>query len=309
MPEPNFFIIGAPKCGTTALSDYLRDHPRIFMPVYKEPHFYNTDHPKIRGFKDRDKYLALFDEAGDAYDAVGEASIHYLRSEEAVPNILEHHPDAKFIVMVREPVAFLRSWHNQLLYSLMENEKDFAKAWALRIERRTGKSIPVSCPHPMLLDYEAAASFGAQVERLLSHVAKEQVLFIRFEDFIADNRKWYLAALDFLGVPDDGKTEFARSNPAHQNRSRLGGWVLDRGYKTLSRINPFAQGNPIRSAAKKLLMLAKQSNTTYHRPEPIPDALATEIVGLLREDHAKLADLTGIRLDRPASDSDTETPA
>ncbi|XAM01281.1 sulfotransferase [Phycisphaeraceae bacterium D3-23] len=301
MRPPNFFIIGAPKCGTTALSDYLRAHPSIFMPMHKEPHYYNTDHPKIGRFKSHADYLALFEDAGEQHTAVGEASIHYLRSEEAVANVLQHHPDAMFIVMVREPVAFLRSWHNQLLYSLMENEKDFAAAWALREERREGKHIPPGCPHPMLLDYEAAASFGAQVDRLLSQVPKERVLFIKFEDFIADNRAWYLKTLHFLGVEDDGRTEFARSNAAHQNRSRLGGWVLDRGYHALSKVNPFGRGNPIRRAAKKLLMLAKRGNTTYHRPDEIPAELAVEITELLRADHDRLADLTGIRLNDSAS--------
>ncbi len=301
MRHPNFFIVGAPKCGTTSLSDYLRAHPRIFMPVHKEPHYYNTDHPRIGRFKTHAEYLALFDDAGDQHEAVGEASIHYIRSEVAVANVLEHHPDARFIVMVREPIPFLRSWHNQLLYSLMENEKEFAKAWALQADRRQGRHIPSGCPHPMLLDYEAAASFGAQVDRLLAQVPRDRVLFIKFEDFIADNRKWYLQTLSFLGVADDGRTEFARSNAAHQNRSRLAGRLLDRGYHALSRVNPLGRGNPIRRAAKRMLMLAKETNTTYHRPDEIPAELAAQITKQLRDDHELLAQLTGIRLNAPAT--------
>ena len=56
--RPNFFIIGAPKCGTTSLSVWLSEHPKIFMSPIKEPHFFNTD--DRQAVTTLDQYEALF---------------------------------------------------------------------------------------------------------------------------------------------------------------------------------------------------------------------------------------------------------
>ena len=74
MRKPNFFIVGAPKCGTTALSEYLREHPQVFMSRPKEPHHFATDMPRYRFTKNEADYLDLFSGADDSHTAIGEAS-------------------------------------------------------------------------------------------------------------------------------------------------------------------------------------------------------------------------------------------
>ena len=107
---PDFFIIGAPKSGTTSLSEYLRAHPGIFFSQPKEPFFYSEDYTHPGRISRRGDYLALF--AGAPPGALlGEGSTWYLRSAVAVPRILQDNPDARFIVMLREPLAMLRSLH------------------------------------------------------------------------------------------------------------------------------------------------------------------------------------------------------
>ena len=64
MTRPNFFIVGAPKCGTTALSEYLREHPNAFLCQPKEPHYFATDFPTHRYVTKEEAYLKLFREAG-----------------------------------------------------------------------------------------------------------------------------------------------------------------------------------------------------------------------------------------------------
>src|SRR6056297_3072691 len=134
--KPNFFIIGAPKCGTTSMARYLGEHPDIFFSDPKEPNFFNTDfsdeYRKVTNIKD---YLKLF-RGADKYKRVGEGSVMYLFSKEAISNILEFNPKAKFIVMTRNEVEMFRSLHLQLLSSLEENEKDPEKAWRLQKERK-----------------------------------------------------------------------------------------------------------------------------------------------------------------------------
>ncbi|MGH6917730.1 MAG: sulfotransferase, partial [Geminicoccaceae bacterium] len=79
MRIPDFFIVGAPKCGTTALYNYLRDHPRIFLPERKEVHFFCDDlnFPTRSAIRDWNEYLALFVGATD-YMLIGETSASYL---------------------------------------------------------------------------------------------------------------------------------------------------------------------------------------------------------------------------------------
>src|SRR6476619_5970862 len=115
---PNLFIVGAPKCGTTAWVEYLRTHPDIFFPVIKEPHYFSPDIPKPKGFNNfptEDRYLALFAQSGDA-PIVGEGSVRYLQSQEAARNIREFNCDAKIIIFVRDQQDYLPSLHNQLVF-------------------------------------------------------------------------------------------------------------------------------------------------------------------------------------------------
>jgi len=88
MKKPNFFILGAPKCGTTSLAMWLSEHPNIFMCPIKEPHYFNTD--GLQRIKTLEQYESLFTDAKPEHVAVGEASTHYLYSKEAVPRILEN---------------------------------------------------------------------------------------------------------------------------------------------------------------------------------------------------------------------------
>lgn len=294
MRAPNVFIVGAPKCGTTALSEYLRKNPKVFMSFPKEPCFFCSDMISRVGYHNFEDYRAIFADADESHQAVVEASVHYLRSKVAIPSIVDKYPDAKFIVMVREPLAFLRSWHNQLLFSLSENEKDFAAAWRMQEDRRQGRNLVPGRRDSYILDYEEAARFGGQIQRMLKHVDCGKVLFLKFEDFIKDLRGNYLKVLDFLGVDDDGQTDFLRHNTAHQNKSRLVSQLLRSTYRGLSGINPLKRENSIRRAAKQSIGWLVEKNKTYYSPPAVPDRLATEIRELLRDDILLLAALSDL---------------
>src|SRR5210317_2370745 len=117
MKKPDFFFIGAPKCGTTALANWLREHPRIFMTQRpKEPWYFDNDIQNVDRMS-LEQYENLFQKADDNHLVVGEASTTYLRSREAVSNILEYSPSARFLVAIRNPVEMAPSVHAQLLYT------------------------------------------------------------------------------------------------------------------------------------------------------------------------------------------------
>src|SRR6266566_130247 len=114
MRVPDFFIVGAPKCGTTSLYRMLRQHPRIFMPDLKEPRFLASDAWAAPGSpsgpisypQTLEEYLALFDEARED-QLVGEATTLYLWSRTAAARIAELSPAARIIAILREPASFL----------------------------------------------------------------------------------------------------------------------------------------------------------------------------------------------------------
>ena len=135
---PDFFIVGHPKCGTTALYEMLRVHPQIYMPDLKEPWFLASDmRPRFQPprsappLQTLEEYLALFRDA-EPQQRAGEASSSYLLSHTAAGEIAELCPDARIIAILREPASFLASLHNQLLRTHVETEKDLKRAIELR---------------------------------------------------------------------------------------------------------------------------------------------------------------------------------
>lgn len=236
MRVPDFFIVGAPKCGTTALYEYLRTHPGIYLPPdEKEPHFFCTDllnrnHCRYEHLPD---YLRLFEQAGPL-QLTGEASVFYLYSSVAIPNILRANPAARFIVLIRNPVELAYSLHAQLLRLLQEDVADFESAWHLQGERRRGRRIPETCDEPALLQYRLVCGLTTQLARLFRLAPEEQRLVLVFDDLKRNPRATYLRTLAFLGLPDDGRSSFERVNPSsvlrsaqvakllHSARARLG---------------------------------------------------------------------------------------
>jgi len=213
MRKPNFFIVGAGKCGTTALYSYLRSHPNIFMPRFKEPLFFASDlHEGRRFVPTFTEYLQLFRKAKPHQIAVGEASPGYMFSRVAIPKIREFNPDAKLIAMVRNPIEMTQSHHRQALYNLNEDEEDFERAWRLQEVRRSGERIPSTSRNPVFLQYAKVASLGEQVKRLFEVFPREKVMLIVFDDFVRSTLSVYKAVLEFLGVPYDGRTYFPAVN-------------------------------------------------------------------------------------------------
>jgi hypothetical protein len=216
MIKPNFFILGAPKCGTTSFAAWLEEHPRIYMSPTKEPHYFNTDHKRY--LNSLEGYERLFAGATENHLAVGEASVWYLYSTAAVPNILAYNPAAKFIVILRNPIDMAPSLHEELVFTGREDVADFAGAWELQEQRRRGENLPRMVVEPKLVQYRDLCSLGQQVERLLDLVPRERVKVILLEDVAKDPAAVYRDVLRFLGVPDDGRAEFTVLNQAKTRR-------------------------------------------------------------------------------------------
>ena len=218
-PYPDFVIAGAPKCGTTALYQYLITHPGVYLSKVKEPCYFATDLPGLRQIRDERHYGALFADADDSVQT-GEALVWYLYSKDAVRNIRSVNPDTKFIVMLRNPVDMAHALHMEQLRIRNETVDDFAKAWALQNERKLGRSLPRLCRQPELLRYQEICALGSQVARLRESADPRRVHIVVFDDFVKKTQESYQAVLNFLELPDDNRTIFPRVNPSTRIRSQ-----------------------------------------------------------------------------------------
>lgn len=221
MSKPNVFLVGAPKCGTTAISAYLSDHPNVFLPYPKEPCYWSFDLNRggwVLKLGCVDDYLRIYEPALTTHRVLIDASTSYLQSEKAVEEILKFSSEAKFIVMLRNPVDVAYAFHMEQLFNIFEDESSFEKAWDLQSERSVGKNIPPQCIEPKNLQYRQVAALGSHLARLKGLVRDDQLHVIFLEDFAKNPRATYLSLLSFLGLKDDGREDFAVTGSAHYNK-------------------------------------------------------------------------------------------
>jgi hypothetical protein len=222
---PEFFIVGQPKSGTTALYEMLRRHPDIYMPERKEPWFFAPElhertPPRPGGTpKTMEEYLAWFQGARPG-QLVGEASALYLWSATAASRIAEVQPAARIIAILREPAGLLRSLHMQFVQAHVETENDFAKAISLEQARREGREVPRHSYWPKALLYSEHVRYVEQLRRFHAVFAPEQVLVLIYDDFKRDNETTVRTVLRFLRVDDKAPIEAMEANPTVEVRSQ-----------------------------------------------------------------------------------------
>lgn len=217
--EPDFFIAGAPKCGTTTLYGWLRAHPDVYMPELKEPHYHSTDLPGLREVKTPEAYCALF--AAAPPDALlGEASASYFQSGAAVPRILESRPEARFVVILRDPVEMAHAMHGEKFANLSEDVEDFEEAWRVQWVRAEGERVPLRVREPRTLQYEQVCAIGAQLERFMARVPEDQRLVLLMDDLRANPGRVHARLLAFLGLRSIPLPDRAPANASHRLRSR-----------------------------------------------------------------------------------------
>ncbi|MGN6192579.1 MAG: sulfotransferase family protein [Rhodanobacteraceae bacterium] len=241
MTAPNFILAGAPKCGTTALATYLRQHPRIFMCMPKEPGYFAADLPEHRYVSTWKDYTALFSGATGEHRAVGEASIFYMYSDSAIAEIRRTLPDAKLIVMLRNPVDLAISMHSQALRSRDEDVVDFADAWTLCADRRAGRKTPLRGRDHKILLYDTLPLLGQQLQRLLQTFPETQVRWWFYDDFASDPAQIYREVLAFLDVEHDGRDAFPLVNPRRHARSQSLAQFTQKTPKPLVRAAMYAK--------------------------------------------------------------------
>ena len=228
MKKPDFFLVGAPKCGTTAMCDYLDQHPKIFFSSIKEPNYFGKDLTGWKPVKNIEEYLNLFKKAGNKI--CGEGSVWYLFSKSAAQEIRDFNPHAKIIVMLRNPVDVVYSLHSQLVYD-GDNEdiEDFQLAIEAESDRRKGLRIPKTCNRPESLLYTDVIQYTEQLQRYIDIFGRESIHIIIYDDFRIDTLKVYYETLKFLGVSTDFNPNITVVNPSKRVKVKaLQNFLVDR---------------------------------------------------------------------------------
>lgn len=200
--HPNFFIVGAAKSGTTSLWMYLKQHPEIHMPSTletKEPSFFCN----LYGYRDFEAYLRLFSES-QKEKAIGEASHAYLTSPESADWIRKVYPEAKIIIILRNPIERSYSLYNWMIREGYEWIYPFEKA--LIKEKDRLKNTHFKNDNPQYYYnylYFTSGLYSEQVKRYLNAFPQKQILILLFEDLTADPIAVIQRIYDFLGVDCD----------------------------------------------------------------------------------------------------------
>lgn len=214
MKRVDFFIIGAPRCGTTAMSHYLAEHPSVCFAKPKEPWYFSKD--LVTNYENtattideyHDQFFPHYDEV--VHQIIGEGSPSYLMSECAIKHILEYNPKARIIAMVRNPIEIAYSMHS-VRYAVgprHEDIPDFEEAWRSQQDRMKGKRLPEDVIKPCILQYKKIASVGSQLARIKPLVPEHQLHVIVNDDMKADTIGVYNDVLQFLGLEKPEKLEF-----------------------------------------------------------------------------------------------------
>lgn len=285
---PDFFIIGAPKSGTTALSTYLMQHPDIGFSVPKEPHYFNDDF-STRYTYSLGEYMKCFGPTSADKPSVGEGSVFYLRSRTAVPNILKYAPDAKFIVMLRNPVEAVYSWHWQAIYSFGENILDFEQAWLAQRERAQGRRIPRYNRLHEALEYGPLFTYGEQLERLYRAVPEHRVRVILFDDLQKDPSSTYKQTLEFLNVRELELPRYDVINSSKKNRYQTFE-TISNGLGAVKRALGIKRGF---GALKRL----KKWNTRYQQRPPLSASFKSTLRAYYHDDVLKTSSIIHRNLD------------
>jgi len=228
--KSNTFIVGAPKCGTTSLYTWLKQHPDVFMPEYiKEPGYFCTDfHEESKQNNSFDyfaapteeKYKELFQDAA-GHDIIGEASAMYLHSEVTAENIAEFNPQAKIIIMLRVPVQQMHSFYYQSVKTGMETATSFRQALKLQDKRAEGQNLPKN-RYPSSYQYFDIANYHKQIERFYDSFPESQIKVVLLDDMKKDAEKVYTETLRFLGLDiPSNKPSLSNANPGKVPRSML----------------------------------------------------------------------------------------
>lgn len=272
MSDPKvFFVVGAQKTGTTALFDYLTSYEEIKAPNRKELHELNKQHPISKA-----EYLKKL---GVVEGVTGDFSPSYLYSEHAAQNIFNYFPEAKIIIVLRNPTA--RAYSNMVHSVRIGQEKSIDLNSLIndenkRIEKNASRH------------YLSKGLYFNQVKRYLDLFGSENVLIIKYEKLKSEPQQTLRTITEFLKIPFDENVKITKRNTGHVATNKTARFFvksygrLQRNGFNINRILP----SKLRQNMKKILLKKKDapSNLWFKKQNKL----------IFMEDICKLEALTGM---------------
>jgi hypothetical protein len=275
--QPNFFLVGVPKAGTTSLYRYLDQHPSVYMSPIKEPHFF-AEEIRVENFDERMRqmsagraealrryldgpatekfsggpvaawrdYLKLFANVREER-AIGEASPCYLWSSTAAEKIASRFPQAKIVMVLRDPAERAFSQYRHML-SFASREISFSEYLDAGMNE---KSTRISETYPFL----HFGFYSEQICRYMRRFAAANIHIGFYEDYRADPLRFLAAIYRFLGVDAEFQPDFSvrhmeakvpRFRVVNRGLKRVGMWNAARGLSA-TRLQPLLRRAVYRS--------------------------------------------------------------
>ena len=293
---PNFFLIGAPKCGTTALYHALQQHPDIFMGRVKEPNYFTFNGncpPVMPGPGGRywsrtsvwrpEEYLRLY-ASTSAHRIVGDASTFYLLSPDAAQGIYSAAPTCKIAAVLRQPAERAYSSYLYMLEKGAEYAPTFVEALAEEPSRIRQGYFPC-------LFHRQNGFYSESLTRYYRLFAKNQMKIYLYEDWNHSPQKMLEDLFEFLGVDADIKPTLRRSNVTRIPRNRRLHYIA-RHPEWLEKKIRIGKVTPVRRALSALL---SRLDTHYNltMPPPLDPNIRASLTHEYRDDILRLQELIG----------------
>lgn len=273
MHWPNFYVVGAPKAGTTSLYEYLKPHPDVFLPEYKEMRMFEPEHPDSADVAlYRDQYAGA-----TGYRAIGDTTASYLGNPLVADRIREVSPDARIVIMLRDPVERAYSHYLNLQRVIDEPAASFREAL-----RRYDD--PSSQYRWLSRVYVEEGLYYESVRRYLATFGRQQVLVLLFDD-LRKNPNQLLAQIGrHIGIDPGffGQLDFSEvHNVYYVPRSRAVRWARD-------VTSNWGVPASLKKAVRPLLF-------TFKKPQMDQES-RTQLQNLYDPDIVRLEDLLGQKL-------------
>lgn len=250
------------------MHEYLVQHPQLHM-VQKELHFWGSDLKYQNPRLSKTDYEAHFENIAED-QLVGEVAVWYLLSENAAEELKKETPDAKIVIMLREPMQAIESLHSQMVYTGNEPHSNLEMALQQEENRLQGQSLPdhYYCPQRGIC-YRTVYQYQEQIERYIAAFGAENIHYIFFEDLKQDTAQAYRSLLEFLGAKSDFSPSFEIVNANKSTRNKgVQDLILKPGKGIKSVVKAVIPSKKLREKIKGKMWDANSKET---KREPMPE--------------------------------------
>lgn len=287
MNKPNFFLIGAPKCGTTSVFSYIIQHPDVYKSLVKETHFFKDDHQLKLGYT---YYLDKYFSGAGLFAARGEATPAYLPlADKVAPRLKDFvgSENVKFLVILRNPVD--RAWSNYLHRVKNRSETLSFQEAIFDEERRRAANEPI------FSRYVEQGFYAKQLVKWFEYFPKENFKILYYED-LGEVQGFMESVFDFLELDAAAPLDYSgRKNVAAVERSKILTRIVY-GYPRLKRtffnfIIPQHYRKLVRYKIGQLMSKPIEKS----KREVIDPVMAEYLRDAYKEDLVELSELIGPR--------------